>query len=62
MPMKRWLIAAVFFLAAGPVVADGPLESWNDGPAKTAILNFIDQATQENSASYIPVDQRIVYF
>jgi phosphoglycolate phosphatase-like HAD superfamily hydrolase len=25
-------------------------------------LNFIDQATQENSASYIPVDQRIVAF
>jgi phosphoserine phosphatase len=61
MPMKRWLLAGILFLVAGPVFSD-PLESWNEGPAKQSILNFINQATQENSASYIPVDQRIVVF
>src|SRR5262245_9011523 len=62
MPIKRWLIAGVLCLATGPVFSDGELPSWNEGPAKTAILNFINQATQENSDTYIPVDQRIVVF
>lgn len=62
MSTKRWMFAALLCLAAIPVFAEGELPSWNDGPTKQAILNFIDQATKENSPTFIPVDERIVVF
>ena len=39
-----------------------PLPSWNDGPAKRKILDFVATVTLEGSPSYVPVPERIATF
>ena len=39
-----------------------PLPSWNDGPAKKAILDFIHVTTDKSSSKFVPPEQRIVTF
>ncbi|NJK37345.1 MAG: haloacid dehalogenase-like hydrolase [Oscillatoriales cyanobacterium RM2_1_1] len=39
-----------------------PLPSWNDGPTKSAILEFVDRITQESSPDFVPVEDRIATF
>jgi phosphoserine phosphatase len=39
-----------------------PLASWNDGPAKTAILDFVAAVTDENGKDYVSPAQRIAVF
>jgi hypothetical protein len=38
------------------------LPSWNDGEARTAILDFVDRVTHEDSADYVPPAERIAVF
>jgi phosphoglycolate phosphatase-like HAD superfamily hydrolase len=50
-----------------PVAADahapsGPLPSWNDGPAKQAILDFVRVTTDQASPSFVPPPERIATF
>ena len=42
--------------------AADPLPSWNDGPAKEAILAFIARVTQEGSSDFLPLAERIAVF
>jgi phosphoglycolate phosphatase-like HAD superfamily hydrolase len=39
-----------------------PLPSWNDGAAKSAIIDFVNRVTDENSPGFVPVPQRIATF
>jgi hypothetical protein len=39
-----------------------PLESWNDGPAKSAILDFVLKVTTENGPDFVPPSDRIATF
>ena len=39
-----------------------PLPSWNDGPSKQAIINFVKETTNSGSESFIPAQERIVVF
>lgn len=39
-----------------------PLPSWNEGPVKKAILDFVTKTTKEGSPDFIPVEQRIACF
>jgi phosphoglycolate phosphatase-like HAD superfamily hydrolase len=39
-----------------------PLPSWNDGPAKQAIVAFVDRVTEEGGSDFVPVEQRIAVF
>src|SRR5262249_48471999 len=39
-----------------------PLPSWNDGAAKTAIVEFIKKTTEKDSKQYVPPEQRIATF
>ena len=43
-------------------MAQDPLPSWNDGPAKTAIVEFIRTTTADDSPKFIPPAERIVTF
>jgi len=38
------------------------LPSWNDGPAKTSIIDFVGRVTTQGGADFIPVEQRIATF
>ena len=44
-----------------PSVSD-PLPSWNDGPARTAILDFVSAVTTVGSADFVAPPQRIAAF
>jgi len=58
-------LAIVAILAVFPFSARGqsdPLPSWRDGPAKQAILGFVDRVTREGGPDFVPVPQRIAAF
>ena len=38
------------------------LESWNSGPAKTAILDFVGRVTKQGTADFVPPAERIATF
>jgi phosphoglycolate phosphatase-like HAD superfamily hydrolase len=42
--------------------ADDPLPSWNDGPAKEAIVKFVHATTDPASAQFVPLAERIATF
>ena len=48
--------------SANASLAADPLPSWNDGPAKQSIVNFIEKVTTEGSPSFVPVPERIATF
>ena len=39
-----------------------PLPSWNDGPAKNAILNFIHVTSDKSNPKFVPPEERIATF
>ena len=42
--------------------ADDPLPSWNDGPAKRAIVAFVERVTKEGGPDFVPAAERIATF
>ncbi|MCA9100326.1 MAG: HAD family hydrolase [Pirellulales bacterium] len=60
------LVAIALFIAcsaAAPArAADDPLSSWNDGPTKQAILDFVATTTDEASPNFVPPAERVVTF
>jgi phosphoglycolate phosphatase-like HAD superfamily hydrolase len=45
-----------------PVAADDPLPSWNNGPHKQAIIDFVTRVTKEGGPDFVPPAQRIAVF
>ena len=57
------LVLCAATLAFGPAQArEDDLHSWNDGPAKKAIVEFVKSTTDKASPNYVPPDQRIATF
>jgi phosphoglycolate phosphatase-like HAD superfamily hydrolase len=42
--------------------AQDPLPSWNDGAAKSAIVNFVKTTTETGGANFVPPEERIATF
>ena len=42
--------------------ANDPLPSWNDGPAKQTILQFVRDTTDKTSAKFVRAEERIATF
>ncbi|HEY2585681.1 MAG TPA: HAD family hydrolase [Tepidisphaeraceae bacterium] len=64
-PIRRSpLIAFIWVAIVLAAVARGqdPLPSWNDGPARKAIVDFIGKVTKEGSPDYVPPAERIATF
>jgi len=60
---RAWLAAAAVFLAVAPLHAQtDPLPSWNDGPAKQAIVAFVQATTDKSSPKFVPPEARIAAF
>ena len=70
---RRALVSALALLPAFPEVflpatvraqtgSGAPLASWNDGPAKQAILNFVRVTTDQANPKFVPPEQRIATF
>ena len=47
---------------AQPATPDNVLPSWNDGPAKQAILDFVRGTTDPSSPNHVPSEDRIAVF
>ena len=45
-----------------PTAAADPLPSWNDGPAKQAILDFVKTTTDKDNPKFVPPEDRIATF
>jgi hypothetical protein len=52
----------LFGAATAQAQAATPLASWNDSPAKQAILNFVKATTDSASRIYVPPEDRIAMF
>ena len=51
------------FAGSAAFAADAdPLPSWNDGPAKKAILDFVKTTTDKNNPKFVPPEGRIATF
>jgi phosphoglycolate phosphatase-like HAD superfamily hydrolase len=65
---RRFLISGVLAAAlcgavAAPTFAQpDPLPSWNEGPVKRSITDFVAGATREGSPDFVPVPERIATF
>ncbi len=55
------LACMVVFIASKAQAAD-PLASWNDGPPKKSITEFVAKVTKEGSPDFVPPEQRIATF
>src|SRR5664279_4710863 len=60
-----WCALALLFMVCGAVAAVAqadPLPSWNAGPAKQAVLNFVSDTTTQSSPNYVPPEDRFATF
>src|SRR5690242_18112926 len=55
------LIGVLAFTTTVALAAD-PLPSWNEGPAKKAIVEFVTKVTKPGSPDFVPVAERIATF
>ena len=62
LPALGILAGAFAPVAAEAQAASGILPSWNDGPAKQAILDFVHVTTDSASPSFVPPAERIATF
>ncbi len=60
--MIRTTTTALLLTALPALALADALPSWNDGEAKTAILDFVAEATTEGSAGFVPEADRIAVF
>lgn len=67
---RRGLVAslaalAIAFALLAPTAASAqsdPLASWNDGPAKQAIVDLVKATTDQSSRNFVPPEARIATF
>ena len=64
--MKRirsaFVILAIILAGLNVLQGQDPLPSWNDGPAKQAILDFVRETTETGGAKFVSPEERIATF
>ena len=60
---RAFVFLCVLMVAASTAAADpDALPSWNDGPAKSAIMEFVQATTDKSSPKFVPPAERIATF
>ncbi|QDS91581.1 haloacid dehalogenase-like hydrolase [Roseimaritima multifibrata] len=59
---KSWILLAIFFAAISKSYGQDALPSWNDGPAKQAIVEFVKATTTVGSPQFVAPEERIATF
>jgi phosphoglycolate phosphatase-like HAD superfamily hydrolase len=59
---STFVLLAITFAGFRATQAQDPLPSWNEGPAKAAILNFVAKVTKEGTPDFVPPAERIAVF
>ena len=57
----KFLVLALLVVAR-VVPAQDPLPSWNDGPVKKSITDFVGRVTKEGGSDFVPAPERIAVF
>jgi hypothetical protein len=62
--LKAYLLAFAGTALLGTTLrgADDPLPSWNEGPSKRAVLDFVAKVTREGSPDFVRTEGRIAAF
>ena len=60
--LRTLLLCALLILGGCATMGPDPLPSWSEGPAKQAIVSFVQQTTDKASPQFVPADQRIATF
>ncbi|HVJ79134.1 MAG TPA: haloacid dehalogenase-like hydrolase, partial [Hyphomicrobium sp.] len=62
---KRLAMAGLLLVAllvSSLAAQSDPLPSWNDGPAKQSIIDFVVRVTKSGDAEYVPEARRVAVF
>jgi phosphoglycolate phosphatase-like HAD superfamily hydrolase len=59
---NTFVLLAIVLAALTTAHAQDPLPSWNDGPAKKALVDFVRVTTETGGTKFIPPEQRIATF
>jgi phosphoserine phosphatase len=57
-----WVFIALITAVSQQAPAADPLPSWNDGPHKQAIIDFVSKVTKDGGPDLVPVPERIATF
>ncbi|MDH1010093.1 haloacid dehalogenase-like hydrolase [Pseudomonas nicosulfuronedens] len=60
-PIARWMLLLLLGVSFVARAAD-ELPSWNDGPSRQAIVDFVGAVTQEGGKDFVPPAERIAVF
>ncbi len=60
--VSAFLLGLLVLFAGTPARSADPLPSWNDGPAKAAIVVFVTRVTTEGGPDFVPAAERIATF
>lgn len=60
--IRVYLLLTLLLLTCSYAAAQDPLPSWNNGPNKRAIMQFVSDVARQGSSSFVPQDQRIATF
>jgi len=55
-------LGLLLLCASAHAQSQDPLPSWNDAAAKKAIVRFVEGATREDSAAFVPTGERVAVF
>jgi hypothetical protein len=59
---NKFVLLAITLVGLTTAYAQNSLPSWNDGPAKKAITEFVAKVTKEGSSDFVPPEERIATF
>jgi hypothetical protein len=57
-----FILLAALCVSLTSVEAADPLASWNDGPAKQAIVEFVKATTTQGNPQFVPPEERVATF
>lgn len=59
---RALIVAAALGIGLPAQAQTDPLPSWNEGPAKQSIINFVTETTNPSSPTFVPLAERIATF
>src|SRR5213596_3081861 len=59
---NKFVLLAIVIAGLTTTYAQDPLPSWNDGPAKQALVEFVRATTTQGSPQFVPPEERIATF
>jgi haloacid dehalogenase-like hydrolase len=59
---NKFLLLAIVIAGLATAYAQDPLPSWNDGPTKQAIVDFVAKVTKQGSPDFVAPEERIATF